>query len=137
MKTKIYISGPMTGIPDLNKEAIMKAALFYKEKGLDVITPFDGINLARYLKGENIKNGYTESLSCDIMLLSGCDAIAMLPGWTQSYGCIAEFMFVKACLKSDPEKQYKIYTANSFNQISPDILFTVDCKELEKKFLES
>lgn len=71
---KVYIAGPMTGLPDFNFPAFNAAAKEWREAGWDVLNPaesFDGrTDLA-----------YRDYVLHDIALLLTCDAIAMLPGW--------------------------------------------------------
>lgn len=79
---RIYISGPMTGQPDLNFPAFNAAADHLRGLGFDVVNPAE-IN----------PKSVTEWAACmreDIKQLCTCDAIAMLGGWEQSKGAHLE-----------------------------------------------
>jgi hypothetical protein len=79
--TKVYISGPMTGLPGLNKAAFDAAAQRLKRLGFQVVNPHD---LARPgLEWE-------EAMKVDIAALVKCDAILLLPGWENSRGAALE-----------------------------------------------
>lgn len=79
---KIYISGPMTGIADLNApafaaEAARLLALGYQvENPADVVLP-DGATWADFMRA-------------DIPRLLACTHIRMLDGWTMSKGARLE-----------------------------------------------
>lgn len=78
---KIYISGPMTGLPDLNFPAFHAEAKRLRDFGYDVVNP-----------AELNPNGgsWNECLRKDIAALVECDAIMMLPGWWGSKGALLE-----------------------------------------------
>lgn len=85
---RIYISGPMTGLPDFNFPAFNVEAERLRALGYDVINPVD-IN-------PDTTTPYNECLRNDLKALLDCDTIAMLPGYGASRG---------ACLvlpKSEP-----------------------------------
>lgn len=82
MKT-IYISGPMTGLPDYNFPAFNAEAARLRGLGYDVINPAE-INPV----GEN--NTWHECMRKDIRALMDCDTIAMMPGWINSSGAHLE-----------------------------------------------
>ena len=80
MKT-IYISGPMTGIEKLNREAFENAERFLRECGYFPINPH------RFPEQET----YDDYLMIDIeMIAMAADAIALLPGWEKSNGAKKE-----------------------------------------------
>ena len=79
---KIYISGPMTGIPDLNFPAFNAAASHLRSQSFDVINPAE-IN-------PDTSKPWDECLKSDIKALCDCDAIALLPGWENSKGAHLE-----------------------------------------------
>lgn len=41
MKTTIYLCGPLSNMPGLNKDEFLKAEMFLKEQGFKVINPHD------------------------------------------------------------------------------------------------
>ena len=80
----IYISGPMTGID--NYEAAFDAAQADLEaKGHKVINPAHLDDC--FTEGALT---YLQILDLDLHLIDMADAVALLPGWAQSRGCMAE-----------------------------------------------
>lgn len=79
---RIYIAGPMTGIPELNFPAFHREAAAFRARGLEVVNPAE-INV-------DPSAGWHECMRRDIPELVTCDAIAMLPGWQQSKGAFLE-----------------------------------------------
>lgn len=78
----IYLSGPVTGITDLNRPAFSEAASTLRAAGHQVMNPHD-IN-----KGEQ---SWEYCLRHDLIaMLQHCDQIAMLPGWGASKGARLE-----------------------------------------------
>lgn len=79
---KVYISGPMTGLPDLNFPAFHAAANQLRGLGLDPVNPAD----------INPDSGMTWAacMRADIKALCDCDALALLPGWEASRGAHLE-----------------------------------------------
>ena len=77
-----YISGPMSGHPDLNFPAFNDAARALRFAGLDVVNPAD----------HGIIDGFewSDYLRADIKALMDCDSILMLDGWMQSRGARLE-----------------------------------------------
>ncbi len=71
---KIYIAGPMTGLPDFNYPAFHQAAADWRAAGWWVINPAEAHDGDQGLP-------YREYVSYDIAVLQDCTAIAMLPGW--------------------------------------------------------
>lgn len=89
---RIYISGPMTGIPDKNAPTFLAAEGFCEARGWTVENP---IRLDEELEAMHKRIGkppptYQQYLKRDIQLLTWCDAIVMLPGWQRSYGACLE-----------------------------------------------
>ena len=79
---KIYISGPMTGLPALNFPAFHAAAAELRAAGLDVVNP------AEICPDHTM--AWADCMRADIVALMECDAIAMLPGWMDSKGARLE-----------------------------------------------
>ena len=86
MKERIYISGPMTGIKDNNRELFYSAQLKLQKEGFDTVNPLDMDTL------ENEGLTYKQRLKLDIRVLTYCDSIYMLPNWKQSKGATFEHM---------------------------------------------
>ena len=87
----VYISGPMTGIENLNKEAFDAAANFWLGSGFGVINPH---NIAANLPADT---SIRELLRADITaILDRADMICMLNGWEQSNGARMEYYLAKS-----------------------------------------
>jgi len=91
-KRRVYISGPMTGIQELNRPAFMKAKRFYEmyppemNEEFEVVIPHD------------LNVGVTDWKLCmenDIRELMTCDEVFMLEGWRHSPGARIESMIAK------------------------------------------
>jgi hypothetical protein len=80
--TRIYLSGPMTGLPDLNFPAFNAAAAQLRAQGLHVVNPAE-INLDGTATWESC-------MRADIKALCDCTCIALMPGWEQSKGAHLE-----------------------------------------------
>ncbi|GLS13632.1 DUF4406 domain-containing protein [Hydrogenophaga electricum] len=80
--TRVYLSGPMTGLPDLNFPAFHAAADQLRRMGLDVVNPAD-IN-------PDTSMSWAGCMRADIKALCDCDAIALMPGWERSKGAHLE-----------------------------------------------
>ena len=83
MTYRIYISGPMTGLPDYNRPAFAVAALHLLQAGYDVKNPAAqpevfGWTTAGYL------------IERDLPMLRRCHGVALLPGWQKSLGARTE-----------------------------------------------
>lgn len=88
-KGRLYLSGPMTGWPNLNREAFAKAAKALRKKGYRVINPPE-------LDKNNPQRSWEGCLRRDITELMKCDKIATLPKWTKSRGATLEVYIGKA-----------------------------------------
>jgi len=77
---KIYISGPITGIENDNREAFQRKKKALKKCGYKVFSPIDAPKFKTWV----------EYMRYDIKRLCDCDAICMLPGWKQSIGATLE-----------------------------------------------
>lgn len=78
--TRVYLSGPMSGIVDSNFPAFHAHAAQLRAAGFDVVSP-----------AEIQEAGTLElCLRADIRELCACDAIALMPGWENSKGANLE-----------------------------------------------
>lgn len=82
MTKKIYIAGPMTGLPELNFPAFRAEAAWLRAMGNEVINPAE-INPDPATKWE-------DCMRADIAQLVTCDGIHMLAGWEKSRGATLE-----------------------------------------------
>lgn len=102
--SKIYVAGPMRGIPEFNFPAFNAAAAKLRAAGHFVFNPAEKDNerhgtdiskgnatgdekLATQQHGFNLR----EALGLDLQFICAeADAIALLPGWEKSKGATAE-----------------------------------------------
>ena len=82
MKLKLYLAGPMTGLPGLNFPAFHRAAEKLRQAGHEVINPAE-LNPDQSIPWEH-------AMRKDIAALVTCDSIALLPGWGKSRGATLE-----------------------------------------------
>ena len=81
---RVYISGPITGVPDY-MENFEKAEKELIEKGFAVVNP------AKINYGMPDDMTYEEYMEIDIRLIDLCDAIYMIRGWEMSLGANREY----------------------------------------------
>jgi len=87
--SRIYLSGPMTGIPDYNFPAFNQAANMLRDLGHSVFNPAD--------RGTQPNKTYEQVLREDILiLLGGAEGVVTLPGWESSKGAQLEVTVAKA-----------------------------------------
>lgn len=79
---KIYISGPMAGLPDLNYPAFHDVANHLKQQGYEPLNPAD----------IGVREGWewSDYMRYAIRMLTEADRIYMLEGWWNSKGARAE-----------------------------------------------
>lgn len=83
VKNRIYISGPMTGKPDLNRQEFLNKGVELAAEGFDVINPI--------FNGLPADASWSDHMRADIRMLMECDSIHMLPGWRSSKGARLEW----------------------------------------------
>jgi hypothetical protein len=94
---KVYLAGPMTGLPDYNFPAFMKAATSLRELGHTVFNPAEA-DLQMWGDMETIKQeaNYRDCLRVDLnWILDHAEVIALLPGWVDSKGATLELMLAE------------------------------------------
>lgn len=79
---RIYIAGPMTGIPLLNFPAFHAEAAKLRAKGFEVVNPAE-VNPDHAIP-------WAQCMRRDIAELVTCDAIRLLQGWESSKGATLE-----------------------------------------------
>lgn len=90
---KIYIAGPMTGLPEWNFPAFDAAAEILRLDGHDPVNPAD---LDREIgfdprQTETVGPAFLrDAMRRDLTAICECDGIAMLPGWERSGGARVE-----------------------------------------------
>lgn len=84
MKNKIYISGPITGLPPQEVNNIFeRIATNLNSLGWEAVNPLNN--------GLPSDASYNEHMLRDLDLLADCRAIFMLKGWENSKGARIEF----------------------------------------------
>lgn len=83
-----YISGPMTGIKDLNFPEFYKAQEFLTSRGEKVFNPAQNSQECGFER--------SDLLRLDIQALLLCNKIYMLFGWNKSSGAILEKSIAEA-----------------------------------------
>lgn len=78
---KVYIAGPMSGLPMFNRQAFFAAEAYLQGQGARVMNPAvlpDGWDHDAYMR-------------IAIPMMMACEAVAFLPGWQHSLGARQEF----------------------------------------------
>jgi hypothetical protein len=85
---RIYIAGPMTGLPEFNFPAFNAEADRLRALGHDVSNPAD----------HGVIDGYEwrDYMRLDIAQLIACERIHLLPGWEKSRGATLEHHIASA-----------------------------------------
>jgi hypothetical protein len=79
---RIYVSGPMTSIPELNFPAFHAAAAMLRAKGHEVVNPAE--------LNPDPNASWADCMRVDIAALVTCTHIALLPNWEKSRGAKLE-----------------------------------------------
>lgn len=86
---RVYIAGPMSGLPGYNIPAFRAAAERLREWGHEPLDPTEG-------EGEPY-HPHEWYMRRDLPLVATCDGMALLPGWHRSRGALAEVTVAIAC----------------------------------------
>lgn len=112
---KIYIAGPMSGLPEFNFPAFFAAQRKLEAEGWTVFNPA-AKDAEADLDAEAVKTGdaalamkkgfdFRDAFAWDVNRIIEGDAIFMLPGWELSPGAVAEHRVAVAMKKHYPEYQ--------------------------------
>lgn len=82
MTWRIYIAGPMSGLPESNYPAFHAKAAELRAAGFHVENPAE--NPAPHC------SSWLGYMRMAVKQLSSCDAVVLLPGWSQSRGACVE-----------------------------------------------
>ena len=88
MVTRLYIAGPMTGLPDFNYPAFHAEAARLRGVGFHVENPAENPAPAC--------GSWCAYMRLAIAQLVTCDGIVLLPGWRRSKGARVEYLL--ACV---------------------------------------
>jgi hypothetical protein len=81
---RIYISGPMSGLPRLNWPLFNRTAVRLRNLRWEVVNPV-AIN-------NDPEADWLDCIAADLAAMKGCTAICMLPGWENSFGARIEHL---------------------------------------------
>lgn len=81
---RLYVAGPMSGLPQNNYPAFNAASVELQRKGYDVVNPAE-VSIAGMKRVH-----YVDLLRADLKGLLQCDGVAVLPGWERSVGATNE-----------------------------------------------
>lgn len=79
---RVYLSGPMSGLPEFNYPAFKAAALQLERFGFEVVNPAEN--------GLPKEAAWEQHMRLDIQLMLDCDGLVMLSGWENSKGARIE-----------------------------------------------
>lgn len=80
--TRLYLCGPMSGLPDYNYPAFHAAAALLREIGYKVTNPAEN--------GLPPDAPWSDHMRADIKAMMDCDAVAVLPEHERSRGAMVE-----------------------------------------------
>ena len=81
-RRRIYISGPMSGLPDFNYPAFGAAAQWLENQGWEPVSPAD--------IGQREGWEWCDYMKAAVAMQTTCEAIHMLRGWHRSRGATVE-----------------------------------------------
>jgi hypothetical protein len=89
---KVYIAGPMTGIPNWNYPAFDEAAQFLRGCGYRVVSPADLDRAAGFAETQVVVDAafLRQAMARDLAAICECDGVALLEGWQSSMGACIE-----------------------------------------------
>ncbi len=79
---KLFLSGPMTGLPDYNRAAFHKAAAHLRVLGHHVVNPAEN--------PPPVDDTWQGWMRLSLRQVTDVDAMVMLPGWERSDGALLE-----------------------------------------------
>lgn len=95
---RVYIAGPMTGLPEYNYPAFFAAEDRFVAAGWEVLNParHDVSWITEDMDPDEVRAAF---MKIDIEDVMRADAIALLPGWEASKGAKAELAVARVLLK--------------------------------------
>lgn len=112
----IYLSGPMTGLPNRNAETFNRWARYLRDRGHQVISPVEN-------DGGSTDKPRSFYMELDINSLLMSNVVVLLPNWQYSRGAKLEVAIAQ-------EIGRKLYTIDEFikpnsQQTDPDVTINV------------
>lgn len=94
---KIYIAGPMRGLPGYNLDAFDEMATWLRAKGYEVFNPADYWPRDEHGPLQHTQSGSRDAMSTELSWIAqNADAVYMLQGWEKSTGAMAEWALARA-----------------------------------------
>ena len=96
-RRRVYIAGPMRGIPEYNFPAFDRASEAAARFGFIPVSPADLDREMGFNESRDVPTpaDLRAMIVRDVVELSKCDAIALLPGWERSSGVAVELAVAK------------------------------------------
>jgi len=88
-RIKVYLAGPMTGLPDFNFPEFARYAAALRNLGYGVVSPAE-------MDGGDVFQEKHFYMRRDLRALLDCDGIVMIPGWQRSRGALIELLVANA-----------------------------------------
>lgn len=120
MSDKVYIAGPMRGLPGWNFSSFDKAEKTWREAGWQVMSPAQTYRAMGYPDPPVIGISYPTDrehllhvIQVDLACIYTVKAVALLPGWENSVGCtvelaVAQFLYLDIYSALTMERIYPI-----------------------------
>lgn len=87
---KLYLSGPMSGLPEFNYPAFKAATERLRSQGHAVVSPHEIPADCPGCANTGHEHSWAEHMRVDLAALLTCDVIVLLEGWQQSRGAQLE-----------------------------------------------
>lgn len=103
-RPRIYLSGPISGMPDLNRPAFAAAQEALEAAGYVVVNPLDVTQATNW----------QQCMRDDIKALMDCEGVATLDGWEGSTGAVIEVeLAMKLRMPVKPVKTWRVWGAEA------------------------
>lgn len=90
MKKTAYISGPISKIPDGNKDAFRHAQRLLEHRDYEVLSPHEICSEIKARDFANSEDYWKACMRACVKSMMDSDICVMLPGWTDSRGAAME-----------------------------------------------
>lgn len=91
----IYISGPMTGLPEMNAALFTEAEAMLTRLGAQPKNPHKIVDFSTLKPGATDVEVWNFCMKQDLKVMYDCGGLVMLPNWAQSIGATWEFLNAK------------------------------------------
>lgn len=99
---KVYVAGPMRGLPLFNFPAFEHATKVLRARGFEVTSPAeedikkDGLDVCTHGDVNTPPHTFAHYMERDLAIVCRMDAVAVLPGWVKSQGACLEVYVARA-----------------------------------------